>query len=93
MPKLTLTDTGDTFEIPADTSLIEFAQERGLSLQFGCTMGSCGVCCVIVESGMENLSPISDVELETTEMVTSAKNARLACQVVIQGDVALRSAD
>ncbi len=93
MPTLTLTDSGDTFDVPESTSLIEYAQERGLSLQFGCTMGSCGVCCVVVEKGMENLSPISDVEVETTEMVTSEENARLACQVVINGDVSLRPAE
>ncbi|MEZ5974724.1 MAG: 2Fe-2S iron-sulfur cluster-binding protein [Planctomycetota bacterium] len=92
MPILTLTDSGDRFEVPAGTSLIEFAQDQNI-LSFGCTMGSCGVCCVIVEQGMDNLNPISDVEQETTEMVSSSPNARLACQLVIQGDVSLRSAD
>lgn len=93
MPTLTLAETGDTFEVPAGTSLIEFAQERGLPLQFGCTMGSCGVCCVVIEAGMGNLNPKSDVEDETTEMVTNHEAARLACQIVIEGDVTLRPAE
>jgi len=93
MPTLTLADTGDQYEVPAGTSLIEFAQEKGLSLQFGCTMGSCGVCCVVVEAGMDHLNAISDVEEETTEMVTNLDNARLACQLVIEGDVTLRPAE
>ena len=90
MPKLTLTDSGDTFEVPAGTFLLDYAQANGLDIPFGCTMGSCGTCGVAVEAGMENLNEISDTEQDGIELL-DGDNSRLACQLVINGDVSLKA--
>ncbi len=90
MPKLTLTDSGDTHEVPAGTFLLDYAQANGLDIPFGCTMGSCGTCGVVVEAGMENLNEISDNEQDGIELL-GADNARLACQLVINGDVSMKA--
>ncbi|MCA9002170.1 MAG: (2Fe-2S)-binding protein [Planctomycetes bacterium] len=89
MPKLTLTDSGNTFEVPAGTFLLDYAQANGLDIPFGCTMGSCGTCGVEVEAGMENLNEISDNEQDGIELL-GGTNCRLACQLVINGDVSLK---
>lgn len=93
MPTLTYSKTGDTFEVPAGTILLDFAQANETPQAFGCTVGSCGTCCVVVEAGMENIQASEDEEMETVEMCTSEANARLGCKMVISGDVTLRPAD
>jgi len=91
MPKLTYLDNGHEYEVPAGTSFLEFSQENG-EHDFGCTVGSCGTCVLTVESGAENVNPISQDEAETVEMCTDVEGARLGCQLKIQGDVSVRSA-
>ncbi|MFT5198326.1 MAG: 2Fe-2S ferredoxin, partial [Planctomycetota bacterium] len=90
MPILTLTDSGDTFEVPAGTYLLDYAQANGLNIPFGCTMGSCGTCGVLVEKGMGNLNEISDDEQDGIELL-GAEDSRLCCQLVINGDVSMKA--
>jgi ferredoxin len=47
----------------------------------------------VIEKGAENLNPLTDEEQETIEMRTDEKGARLGCQLIIRGDVALRPVD
>lgn len=90
MPKITFLDNGETYDVPAG-SYLELAQNYGIPHDFGCTVGSCGTCrCEVVE-GAENVNPRSDEERETLEMVTDVANGRLGCQLVVHGDVKLRS--
>ncbi len=93
MPKVTFTKTGAVHEVPSGTSLLEYAQANETPQDFGCTVGSCGTCCVVVEEGMDSLNAATDEEMETVEMCTSEDNARLGCQLKINGDVKLRPAD
>ena len=93
MPTITFSKTGDTFEVPAGTRLLDYAQANETPQAFGCTVGSCGTCCVVVEAGAEHLNAAEDEEMETVEMCTSEDNARLGCQMVIGGDVTLRPAE
>lgn len=93
MPKITFLKTGQTFEVPAGTSFLEFCQENDAPHDFGCTVGSCGTCCLVLEQGADNVQPITDEERETVDMVTAEAGARLGCQMVVNGDVALRPAE
>lgn len=93
MPKLTFLVTGQSFDVKPGTSFLEFCQKNNAPHDFGCTVGSCGTCRLVVEKGAENLNPITDEERETVEMCTTAPNARLGCQLIIQGDVAIRPVD
>jgi ferredoxin len=90
MPKLTFLKTGQTWEVPAGTSFLEFCQEQGAPHDFGCTVGSCGTCVLQIEQGATNVNPISQDERETVEMCTSVVGARLGCQLKILGDVSVR---
>jgi ferredoxin len=93
MPKLTFLANGQTFEVPEGTSFLEFCQSHDVPHDFGCTVGSCGTCRCVIESGAENVNPRSDDERETVEMCTDVAQARLGCQLTIRGDVALRPVD
>jgi ferredoxin len=93
MPKLTFLVTGQSFEVPAGTSFLAFCQEHDAPHDFGCTVGSCGTCRLVIESGAENVNPQSADELETVEMSTDVKGARLGCQLKILGDIAVRPVD
>lgn len=90
MPKLTLLKSGQTYDVPAGTSFLDFCLESGAPHDFGCTVGSCGTCVLKVEQGAQNLSPMSKDERETVEMATDVPGARLGCQIKILGDVAVR---
>jgi ferredoxin len=90
MPKLTYLPTGQSFEVPAGTRYVDFCGKEDLPQPFGCTVGSCGTCVVALESGAANVDPASADERDTIEMATAVAGARLGCQLVIRGDVALR---
>jgi ferredoxin len=90
MPKLTYLPTGQSCEVPSGTRYIDFCAKEDLPQPFGCTVGSCGTCVVELESGVANVDPASTDERDTLELATSVPNARLGCQLVIRGDVALR---
>jgi ferredoxin len=90
MPKLTFLKTGQSFEVPAGSSFLDFCQTNAAPHDFGCTVGSCGTCILRIEQGDRNVNPISGAERETVEMCTEIAGARLGCQLKIHGDVALR---
>ncbi|HVS19562.1 MAG TPA: 2Fe-2S iron-sulfur cluster-binding protein [Planctomycetota bacterium] len=90
MPKLTFLDNGHEYEVEAGTSFLEFCQENG-EHDFGCTVGSCGTCRLVIDSGANNVNPITPDEAETVEMCTDVEGARLGCQLKIQGDIAVRA--
>jgi ferredoxin len=90
MPKLTYLPTGASFDVPAGTRYMDLCQKEDLPQPFGCTVGSCGTCCLTVEKGLEGCDPMSEDERDTVGMCTDHKNARLGCQLVIRGDLAVR---
>ena len=93
MPKLTFLVSGETVEVPEGTSFLQYCQENDAPHDFGCTVGSCGTCVLVFESGADNIQPITDDERDTIEMCTDAEGARLGCQMIINGDVAIRGAN
>ena len=70
-------------------SLLDIALTHGLEIDHACGgVGVCATCHVIVAKGMENLSPVTDDELDRVDSApNNALNSRLACQAVVQGDV------
>ena len=70
--------------------LIEICDEIGVSLSFGCTEGSCGVCELTVLEGRDNLSKITDEEKNYLLPEDLEEGMRLGCQLKIRkGDVSL----
>ena len=70
--------------------LIEICDEIDVSLSFGCTEGSCGVCELTVLDGRDNLSKITDEEKNYLLPEDLEEGMRLGCQLKIRkGDVSL----
>ena len=77
-------------EVDNGTPLIEFCDEVDVSLSFGCTEGTCGVCEVTVLEGRDNISRITDEEKDYLLPEDLDEGMRLGCQVKIRkGDVTL----
>ncbi len=53
-----------THEVEDGSPLIDICDEIDVSLSFGCTEGTCGVCELTVVDGNKNLSKITDEEKE-----------------------------
>ena len=80
-----------THEVEDGTPLMEFCDEVGVSLSFGCTEGTCGVCEVTVLKGRDNLSRITEEEKDYLLEEDLEDGMRLGCQVKIRkGDVTLK---
>ena len=90
MPTITFQADGQSFEVPAGTSFLEFCQDKDAPHDFGCTVGSCGTCILVLEQGADNVQPATDEELETVRMTTD-EDARLGCQLVVNGDIVVRT--
>ena len=70
--------------------LIDICDEIDVSLSFGCTEGTCGVCEVTIIDGHKNLSKITDEEKEYLLPEDLDEGMRLGCQLKIRkGDVSL----
>ena len=91
MAKVLFKTDNVTHEVEDGTSLIDFCDEVDISLSFGCTEGTCGVCEVIVLKGRENLSRITEEEKDYLLEEDLEDGMRLGCQVKIRkGDVTLK---
>jgi len=93
MPTIKFLDDGTEAEVAAGTSLLDHCLSNANPLDFGCTVGSCGTCRVELVEGGDQVNPLGDEERETVEMATDHAGARLACQLVVSGDIAVRSVD
>jgi adenylate cyclase len=93
MPRITFSANGQTLDVEMGASMLEACQSTDTPIPFGCTVGSCGTCAIVLEAGAENTSEQDEEERETLEMVTDAEGARLACQIRVQGDLTVRAAN
>lgn len=92
MPKVTFVRDSLTVEVEKGATIRDIVDDCGASLPFGCRQGSCGTCRCIIEEGMENLNPLTQQENDLFETLTSVgKKERLGCQLIILGDVKIRS--
>lgn len=76
-------------EAPAGTPLIDIAEASGADLTFGCRSGSCGTCRVRLGEGASACSERTSEERDYLEGLDAPADERLACQVVVHGDVAV----
>lgn len=90
MPKVTFLATGQSYEVPEGTLFIDFCNENDIDHAFGCTVGSCGTCCLMVAEGGDNIQAVTPEEQDTIDMVTDEPGCRLGCQMIINGDIGVR---
>ena len=75
---------GITHKIEDGSALIDICDEIDVSLSFGCTEGTCGVCELTVVDGNKNLSKITDEEKEYLLPEDLETGMRLGCQLKIR---------
>lgn len=62
----------------------DIVEASGSALPFGCRDGECGTCVIMIESGMEYLSDVTDKEVKVLKEVGEQNpKARLGCQMKI----------
>ena len=76
-------------EAPAGTPLQRIADAAGADITFGCRTGSCGTCRVHVMEGLAQCSGMGPEERDFLQGLGAPADQRLACQVIVQGDVAI----
>lgn len=104
MPTVLLTsklpnENDQKFEVEEGKILFDELERLGHSLPHGCLAGSCGSCRIEIVEGVQNLSPLSVVELDTVESIKKNyndtnrsdlivnKNIRLSCRAKVLGDI------
>jgi ferredoxin len=76
-------------EAPEGTSLQAIADAAGADITFGCRTGSCGTCRVRIAEGLHHCSEPGSEERDFLKGLDAPPDQRLACQVIVQGDVAV----
>ncbi len=85
MPKLEM--NGQTYDAFVDESLLAVARKNKAHIGYACGgNGLCQTCEVIVESGMDALSPMNDVEKAWLTAEKQQNGHRLACQCRFTAD-------
>ena len=79
-----------THQIEDGSKLIDICDEIDVSLSFGCTEGTCGVCELTVLGGKNNLSKVTDEEKDYLLPEDIAEGMRLGCQLKVRkGEVTI----
>ena len=76
-------------EAPSGTPLQAIADAAGADITFGCRSGSCGTCRIRVLAGLEHCSAMAPEERDFLAGLDAPGDHRLACQVVVEGDMEL----
>lgn len=85
--KVTVTINDDAFTTQRGIDLIELCDNEITDLNFMCRKASCATCLIEVIEGAENINPVTGQEKIVLSMVSDNANARLACQVRLNGNI------
>ena len=78
-------ETGTSFPVAPDQTLLEAMEKAMISINFGCRTGLCGADAVIVCEGHDNLSCPTEEELATLRRLGLEGVGRLACMCSVKG--------
>jgi ferredoxin len=90
MPKIEFRAEGRTVECEPNTLLRDVCDREKARVPFGCRNGVCATCEIEVLAGGEHLSAIVAPESETLASFGIPAGHRLACQVRVLGDCAVK---
>jgi ferredoxin, 2Fe-2S len=89
-PTVILRPSGRVLEAEIGESIFEVLRRHDQPIASSCSGdGICDKCRVRMLAGMENISPMNDVERRFLVERPFQEGERLACQTVIRGDVIL----
>lgn len=93
MARITILPSNATAEVADGELLVEAGEQAGVEMEAGCFNCSCGTCAAEVVSGMENLSPATDEELDVLDQWNKdPEKYRLTCCVkLLHGQATLRA--
>jgi len=80
-------ETGVSFPVASNVTLLDAIQTAGLKINYGCRSGFCGADAVAIIDGAENLSPPNEDEVATLRRLGLEGKARLACVCQVKGPV------
>ena len=83
-----LLETGESFEVSSDESILDAATRAGVSLPHECTFGGCGTCRIKLHEGQVGYE---DFPMALTEE-EHAEGYALACQARCRSDVVIEPA-
>ena len=91
MARVTFQPNNITHEVDDGIRLIEACEPLSdVTLSFGCTEGTCGVCELTILSGGKNCSPPNENETDYLYQEDIDTGMRLGCQMkIITGEVSL----
>ncbi|MBY0471304.1 2Fe-2S iron-sulfur cluster binding domain-containing protein [bacterium] len=89
MPKITFLPVNQSFDVPAGERILDVAIANDVPLMHACGgFCACTTCHVLVKSGMDQLAPPEEEELDRMETLDGRTDvSRLGCQSKILGDV------
>lgn len=91
MPTVRFQPDDVTIEVPMLTNLRDAAQEAGVPLTAVCKgRARCSTCRVVVESGLDHCTPVTEAEAKMSSKLHFSEAIRLACQTSVTGDVCVR---
>lgn len=74
--------------VPAGTILLQAAVDSGVKIRHTCGgQATCGTCRVLIEEGLDNLTPVVRREIDLLGEERLEKGYRLACQSKVKGPV------
>src|SRR5437867_3311302 len=102
MPKVVFIKEKREIEVPQGANLRDEARKAGIEVYSGLTRyvncfghATCGTCRVLVQKGMENLSPKGLLERATLFRMLSTlgheQEMRLSCQCQVNGDCTIET--
>ncbi|WP_150149435.1 2Fe-2S iron-sulfur cluster-binding protein [Candidatus Enterovibrio escicola] len=90
MAKVTFYKSGNSFDIPNNSSFIELEYFESNELPFGCHVAACATCVIDVIYGTQNISRKNEAEHDLlNDLDINGDKRRLGCQCVIHGDVTI----
>ena len=81
--------SGITFQVTTDATLLEAIEGAGLPINYGCRAGVCGADAVAICEGAQHLSAPGEDELATLRRLGLEGRARLACMCQVSGPVVI----
>ena len=90
MPTITFADTSTTIDVEVGSSLLDACEANDTPVEFSCTVGACATCVIAIEAGADNVNAADGDEISCASSATDAAGARLACQIIVNGDITVR---
>jgi 2Fe-2S ferredoxin len=92
MPKILFMPKDVEVEVPEGTPVLDAALDNNIRINHNCGGNcACSTCHIVVESGYESLSEMSEDETDMLDEVENlSENSRLACQVKAKSDMVIR---